>query len=90
MLERGILERSQHSIHPRLITRPLGLKPLKDISIDAERHRCFGWYCFEASADDPAHDMLDLSFGMLLSKFDLVVFHAFDTNPISLRGFRRG
>ena len=76
MLERGILERSQHSIHPGLVARPLSFEPLKNISIDAQRHRRFGWHCLQTPADNTPHDMLDLGFGVLVGKFDVLILHA--------------
>ena len=61
----SILEGPEYCVYARLIARALGLEPLKHISVDAQRYRCFARDGLQTPARDSTDDMLDVSLWML-------------------------
>lgn len=65
LLDRCIAEGAQHGIDARLIARALRLEPLQHVLLHAQRDSRFRWLRVEATADDAAHNMTDISLRML-------------------------
>lgn len=79
---RGIPEGPQDRVDAGLVPRPLGLEPLQDIAVDAQRHRGFGGQGLQPTADNAMDDMLQAGLGVLLGQMDVFVGHGFQTFPI--------
>src|SRR4051794_34013044 len=51
-----VAECAQHGVHAGLVTGALGLEPVEDVLVDAQRDRRLGGDGDESPADHPAHD----------------------------------
>jgi hypothetical protein len=65
LLDRCIAESTKHRIDTCLIPRTLSLEPLKNVLLHAQRNGRLWRLRLEATANDAAHDVTDVSLRML-------------------------